>query len=96
MAKPTPPLWRRAFDQGERAVGRPLEQAVQTRAFADAVALSVRVQRSLERAYERNSRTVLHFWNLPARTDVQRLNRQVGDLRNEIREITVRVGEHER
>ncbi len=96
MAKPAPPLWRRAFDQGERVVGRPLEQAVQTRAFADAVALSVRIQRSLGRAYERNTRTVLHLCNLPARTDVQRLNRQVGDLRNEIREISVRVGEHER
>jgi hypothetical protein len=56
----------------------------------------VRLQRSLGRAYERNTRTVLHFCNLPTRTDVQRLNRQVGDLRNEIREICVRVGEHER
>ena len=87
---PTTSCRRRAFDRIERAVGGPLERAVQTRAFADAVVVSVKVRRSLLDAFERNTRMVLHAWNVPARTDVDRLNGQVAALRHELREFIVR------
>jgi hypothetical protein len=90
VAVPPTSLWRRAFDRAERAVGGPLERTVQTRGFADVVVLSVKLQRALWGAFERNTRAVLHAWNLPARTDVERLNRQVAALRNELREFVVR------
>jgi hypothetical protein len=90
------PLWRRVFDRAERAVGGPLERAVNTTAFADAVVASVKVQGALWHVFERNSRMVLHLVNVPARTDVERLNRQVAALRNEIRELTVRVDDPRR
>jgi hypothetical protein len=85
------PDLRRAFDRAERLVGVPLESAVRTHEFADALVISFRVHRFLLRVCERQTRTLLHLVNLPARTDIERLNRQVGALRNEVRDLSMRL-----
>ena len=79
----------------ERGVGRPLEELVQTRRFADVLVLTFRVQGALFGAAERGSRTLVHLWNLPARSDVERVNRQVAALRAELRELTARLDERD-
>ncbi len=89
------PLWRQAFDRVERAVGAPLEEVVQTRRFADVVVVSLRAHRLARRAFEQGTREVLHLWNLPARSDVERVNRQVAALRRELRELSARLDERE-
>ena len=89
------PLWRRAFDRAERAVGAPLEEAVQTRRFADVVVLSLRAQLVVRRAIAHGQRELLHLGNLPARSDVERLNRQVAALRHELREVSARLEERD-
>jgi hypothetical protein len=86
-----PPLWRRAFNRGERAVGRPLENAVASRAFNDVFVLTFRVQGGAYRLFQRQSRAVLHLWNLPTYADVTRLHRQVGALRAEIQDLSMRL-----
>jgi hypothetical protein len=96
VAVPATPFWRRAFDRAERAIGGPLERAVQSQAFGEAVVVSVKAQRALWRAFERNTRTVLHLCNVPTRSDVERLNRQVAALRNELREFVVRFDDDQR
>jgi hypothetical protein len=89
------PLWRRAFDRAERAVGRPLERAVATRRFNDLLVVTFRTQNFVFGLFQRQARAVLHFWNLPARTDVSRLQRDLGKLRAQVRELDVKVGEIE-
>jgi hypothetical protein len=90
------PLWRRVFDRAERLAGEPLEDAVQTRTFADVLVFSLRVQRALWRSLERGSRTALHVVNLPARSDVDRLSRQVAAMRRELRDVSMRLDDRER
>jgi hypothetical protein len=90
------PLWRRAFDRAERGIGRPLENVVGTRAFTDLVALTFRAQGGVYGVFQRQTRAVLHFWNMPTRTDVSRLQRQVGALNAQMRELVVRLEEQER
>jgi len=69
---------------------------VQTRTFVDAVVLSLRVQKALWGSVERGTRAVVHLCNLPARSDVDRLSRQVAALRNELRDVAGRLDEQER
>ena len=88
---PGRPLWRRGFDRAERAVGRPLEGLVATRPFNDALVLTFRVQGAVTGLFERQTRAVLHFWNLPTRRDVSRLTRQVGALTAEVRELAAQL-----
>src|SRR5215218_6571228 len=90
------PLWRRAFDRAERGVGRPLENFVGTRAFADLLAVTFRAQGAVYGVFQSQTRAVLHFWNMPTRTDVSRLQRQVGALNAQMRELLVRLEEQER
>jgi hypothetical protein len=89
------PLWRRGFDRAERAVGGPLESLVSKRRFNDVLLVAFRTQRSLRRGFESQTRTVLHFWNLPTRTDVSRLRRDVGAMRAQLRELDARLAEQE-
>jgi hypothetical protein len=90
------PLWRRVFDRAERLAGEPLEDAVQTRTFVDALVFSVRVQKALWRSAERGTRAALHLVNLPARSDVDRLSRQVAAMRKELREVSGRLDDPQR
>jgi hypothetical protein len=87
------PLWWRAFDRAERAIGRPLEDAVASRHAGDLLALGLRLEGALQGLFERQTRTVLHFWNIPARSDVARLNRQVATLAAEVRALAARLEE---
>ena len=90
------PLWRRAFDRAERGIGGPLENFVGTRAFTDLLAVTFRAEGAAYRVFQRQTRAVLHFWNMPTRTDVSRLQRQVGALNAQMRELVVRLEEEER
>lgn len=87
------PLWRRAVDRAERAVGGPLEDAVASRRAGELLALGLRLEGALQGLFERQTRTVLHFWNIPARSDVARLNRQVAALAAEVRTLAARLEE---
>ena len=81
------PAWRRVFDRAERAIGGPLEQMIDTRRFAKALVLTFRAQGIAYGLMERNTRMLLHLWNMPARTDIKRLNRQVAILATEVRRL---------
>jgi hypothetical protein len=89
------PLWRGAFDRVEHAVSRPLERVVAGQPFNDLLVLGFRAQGAMYDAFEHQMRAILHFWNIPARTDVTRLHRQVGALSAEVRALADRLEEQQ-
>jgi hypothetical protein len=81
------PLWRQAFDTAERAVAPHLEQAVQTPAFAQALALAGHARAEARRWTERRTSALWHLVNLPAGSDVRRLREQVAALERQVRQL---------
>lgn len=85
------PTWRRGFDRIERAVGEPLEEAVGSRRYVDAVVLGIKVQvalnRKVRRTVDRQIGAIWHLLNLSTRADARRLSRQLAELTGEIRTL---------
>jgi hypothetical protein len=86
------PAWRRAFDRVERTVGRPLEDAVASRRYIDVIVISMKLQlavnHELRKTIDRQMGAVLHLINLPTRSDVRRLSRQLTVLTGEVRNLS--------
>lgn len=80
---------RRSFDRAERLVGAPLEDVVRTRQFADAVVLALKIQKGGSQVVEGTTRRLLHLWNIPTRSDVMRVSRQVASLENTVRAMAL-------
>ena len=88
-------MWRQVFDKAERAVCSRLEELVRTEQFAVAVGLVTRARGEVQRRVERASRRVLHFWNLPAGSDVTRIMDQVAQLQRQIRDLRNQLDDRE-
>ena len=84
---PPRPLWRRAFDSGERLLAGPLEDLVQHEAFGVAVTIANRGLVATRSHAERASRRVLHALNVPAASDVNRLLNHIADVEREVRRL---------
>ena len=80
-------LLRSAYDAFEKQLTPRVEAVVQNPSFAQGTALVGQVRRAMGARVESANARLLHLVNLPASTDVQRLNRQVGDLDHEIRRL---------
>ncbi|MDY7102312.1 MAG: hypothetical protein S0880_14090 [Actinomycetota bacterium] len=72
-------------------MGPALQQLTASDAFADAVELGTAAQRQLARQVEARSRRLLHFWNLPAGSDIAVLRREIGELERQVRDLTKRL-----
>ena len=97
---PEPALWRKFYDRAERAVGRPLESAVETPAFASALAVASQVRAELGRRCSQLTGVVssvftrgLHLASLPAVEDIKHVNRGIVDLDGQVRELSHRLDE---
>ena len=75
----------------EQAVGPQLKTVVSSEPFAVAVGLVARAQKTAQRQAERNTRRLLHLWNLPAGSDVTRIIAEIGKLQREVRELSRQV-----
>lgn len=82
-------MWRRAFDDTERAVGRPLEQITTSSTFADLLAISVTARRAVVGTVADVAGSalggILRAANVPTREDVLRLSQQFAVLASEVR-----------
>jgi hypothetical protein len=91
------PTWRRVFDRVERTVGKPLEDAVGSSRYVDVMLTGMKVQRAIGgavgRAVERRIGGLLHAINLPTRTDVRSLSRQLTVLTGEVRMLAATAAE---
>lgn len=81
---PRPPTPKRVFDLVEGAVAPLLERAVRSDEFIAGTRRVVAAQQELRRGAERLSRRVWHGLNLPAGSDVRRLERQISRLERTI------------
>lgn len=81
-------MWRKGFDTVEGFVGPRLTAVVNSEPFAVAVGIATRADKTMRRRSERATRRLLHFWNLPAGSDVTRLLTEIGSLQQQVRELT--------
>jgi hypothetical protein len=88
---PSKPPWWRAFDRVERKVGKPLEDAAASSRYVDAMVTGLRVQRAVGGAMARAAGgtvgAVLRVANVPTRSDMRRLSRQLAVLTTEVRQL---------
>jgi hypothetical protein len=89
------PFLRRVFDRAERAIGKPLEDAVESPKLTDAYLARKSIERTLRSALDRPTGAFLHFINIPARSDVRRVNRQIAALTEEVRSLSARLEEQQ-
>jgi hypothetical protein len=89
------PLWLKAVHRLERAIGEPVEAAVRTDTYFDAVTKINRVRRKANGVIEGASRRAWHTLNLPAGTDIRgmreqlaRVERRLAQLGEDVSEVT--------
>jgi len=85
------PAWRRTYDAVETTVSPWVETVVHTSQFASTTALVARTRRRVGDQVNGVAARVLHLFNLPARTDIQRLRRQVGAVDREVRRLNLQL-----
>lgn len=90
MSSSKSPVWR-AFDRVERKIGQPLEDAVASPRYIDVVLKGKKVQRAVGGAVGRLAggavSKVLHVAQIPTRSDVRKLNKQITTLTTEMRAL---------
>jgi polyhydroxyalkanoate synthesis regulator phasin len=85
--------WKRLFDTVEQAVAPRLEELAQSEQFSDAAAVMARLRADFAARTERTMRQNLHFWNLPAGSDIKRLSEQIASLERRVRDLSKRLDE---
>jgi hypothetical protein len=84
-------VWWRAFDNVERKVGKPLEDAVASPKYIDVMTRGMKVTRAVRGAGGRAAggalEKVLHVAKLPTHSDVRRLSREIATLTSEVRAL---------
>jgi hypothetical protein len=95
MSENGPPLWLQAVYRLERAVGEPIESAVRSDAYFDAVSTLNRLRSRLGGTTESVSRRCLHLLNLPASSDVRRLREQLSRMERRLDRLGEQAAEAE-
>ena len=90
------PLWLALVLRLERAIGEPVESAVHSDAYFDAVAHATRLRARAIGAVEGVSRRCLHLFNLPAGTDLRRVREQLGRMERRLIEMNDELAALER
>jgi hypothetical protein len=75
----------------EQAIAPGLESTMRSEGFADVATVAMRVRADVARSAERAMRRALHFWNLPAGSDVKRLSEQVASVERRVRDLAKRL-----
>jgi hypothetical protein len=87
MATSNQATWKRLFDSVDRTVGTRVNDFARSEDFATVAALGRRAQTKFGQFTERASRRILHSFNLPAGSDVNRLLGQIALLEREVRDL---------
>lgn len=83
----SPPRWQRGVGRVVGVITPQLEAVTRRDEFAIAVGLARTVRGDLRRRYERQSRRMLHLFNLPAGTDILALRQQIASLERQLRDL---------
>jgi hypothetical protein len=87
------PLWLRALARAERAVGGPVERAVDSREGARLLLLLSMPARIARQAVEALGDATIHAVNLPTHRDVQLLSADLARLRRAVEDVRAELGE---
>ena len=90
------PARRRTYDSVETTVTPWVGAVVHTGQFASTTALVARMKRRVGDQVNGVAARVLHLFNLLARTDIQRLRRQVGAVDREVRRLSAELDQQAR
>ena len=82
------PLWLKLVLRAERAIGGPVEAAVRSDTYFDAVAELNKTKARLSGAVEGVSRRGWHVLNLPAGTDVRGMREQLARMDRRLARLT--------
>ena len=93
MPPPNQPLWLTAVHRLERAIGEPVEAAVRSDTYFDAVTTINRARRKTIGAVEGLSKQAWHLLNLPAGTDVRRMREQLTRMERRLNQLSEEVAE---
>lgn len=86
---------RKAFDQVERLIGRPLERATGSPESSYVLLAGGRAWMFATRRLEDLRGTLVHTWALPSHRDLRRLSAQVARLQRSIDEVEQRLEDQE-
>lgn len=89
------PLWLKGILRFERAIGVPIESAVRSDAYFDAVARATRAQAFVANVVENASREWLHLFNLPAESDVRTLREQLARMDRRLMAISKELADRD-
>jgi hypothetical protein len=87
------PLWLTAVQRLERLIGEPVEAAVRTDTYFDAVTTINRARRKTIGLVEGVSKRAWHMVNLPAGTDVRRMREQLARMERRLNQLGEEVAE---
>lgn len=85
--KPKSPLWRRAFDDVERRVGRPLALVTSSEELHATATRIRRVTKAVSRPVQGVTGLGLHLAGLPSPAEVRELRRQLAEVQREVSAI---------
>jgi hypothetical protein len=86
---------RKVFDEAERAVGGPIEHAINTPTGGSMLLAAARVTHLGLRPLRAVRSTVVHLAELPTHRDVELLSAKIGRLQRSVDELTQQVQELE-
>ena len=87
------PLWLSAVHRLERVIGEPVEAAVRSDTYFDAVTTINRARRTTIGVVEWFSKRAWHMLNLPAGTDVRRMREQLSRMERRLNQLSEEVAE---
>ena len=91
-----PPLWQRAVVGAQARTTPILRAAVDRQEVAAGIGLLQTLRGIVVRTTEAPSRRLLHLFNLPAGSDVNRMLIQIASLERELRELSKRIEDQQR
>ena len=91
-----PPLWQKAVVGAQSRATPVLRTAVDRQEVSAAISLLQTLRGAVVRTTEAPSRRLLHLFNLPAASDVNRMLVQIASLERELRELRKRIEDEQR
>jgi hypothetical protein len=82
-----PPPWLELVQRFERAIGEPIESFVRSDAYFDLTTQLKRARGRMTRSVEQVAEEWLHFFNIPAATDLRRMREQLSRLERQVNRV---------
>jgi hypothetical protein len=89
------PLWKQLFDAVDQRLSPTLNDFAKRDEVVSLTSLALRSRAEIDIAIERLSRRALHFLNLPAGSDVNRLLEHIARVEREVRDLRHQLTDRE-